>query len=267
MATYAIGDVQGCADPLERLLDRFRFDPAADHLWFVGDLVNRGPDSAGVLRLVKSLGDRATVVLGNHDLHMLAAALGHDRARKGDTFQDVLVAPDRDELLLWLRNRPLFHVEGSLAMVHAGLLPQWTIATAERLAREFEQVLRGADHDRFFRHMYGNAPDRWDDRLADLDRWRTIVNAMTRMRICSPAGVMEFRHKGELDDIPEGYMPWFDAPLRQSRTHTVVFGHWSALGVARGADYLALDSGCVWGRTLTAARLEDGRIFDVPCAA
>ncbi|MFO1320995.1 MAG: symmetrical bis(5'-nucleosyl)-tetraphosphatase [Burkholderiales bacterium] len=265
MATYAIGDIQGCGDPLKRLLDRVRFDPATDRLWFVGDLVNRGPDSLGVLRLIRALGDRAVVVLGNHDLHLLVAASGHERIRRGDTFQDVLAAPDREELLDWLRRRPLFHVEGGYAMVHAGLLPQWSIDTAARLAREVEAMLRGNERDRFFRNMYGNTPDRWDDRLMDIDRWRTIVNAMTRMRICSPAGVMEFQHKGELDDVPPGNLPWFDVPLRQSRTHTIVFGHWSALGVVRGADYLALDSGCVWGRTLTAVRLEDGRICDVPC--
>lgn len=265
MAIYAIGDVQGCCAPLRRLLDRVRFDPVRDRVWFVGDLVNRGPDSLGVLRLVRDLGDRATVVLGNHDLHLLVAAAGHQRVRRGDTFQDILAAPDRDELLHWLRSRPLFHIEGGVAMVHAGLLPQWSVEDAASLAREVEAVLRGDDCDRFFRHMYGDKPDRWDDRLADIDRWRAVVNAMTRMRICSPGGVMEFQHKGELDDIPPGYSPWFDVPARRSRSHMLVFGHWSALGVVRGAGYVALDSGCVWGGTLTAIRLDDGLLFDVPC--
>lgn len=265
MATYAIGDVQGCFEPLVRLLDRIRFDPGLDRLWFVGDLVNRGPASLQVLRFLRSLGDRAVVVLGNHDLHLLVAAAGHGRDDPSDTFHDVLAAPDRGALLDWLRTRKLMHVEGGYAMVHAGLLPQWTIEQAASLAREVERVLAGDHADGLYRHMYGNRPDSWDDALEGWDRLRAIVNAMTRMRICTPEGVMEFRHKGELEDIPPGHLPWFDAPARRSRTHTVVFGHWSALGFVRGPDHVALDSGCLWGRDLTAFRLEDEAVFQVPC--
>ncbi len=267
MATYAIGDLQGCFDPLLRLLRTFDFDAARDRLWFVGDLVNRGPDSLAVLRFVRDLGDRAVVTLGNHDLHLLVAAEGFAKLNRGDTLDAILAAPDRDELLAWLRTRPLMHVEGDHAMVHAGLLPAWTIDRAMQLASEAQAMLAGDDYRRFFQHMYGNQPDRWDDALAGWDRLRVVINAMTRMRICSPDGVMEFRHKGELADIPAGYLPWFDVPDRRSGTHTVVFGHWSALGYRAGSGYLSLDSGCLWGRELTAVRLEDRSVFQVPCRA
>jgi bis(5'-nucleosyl)-tetraphosphatase (symmetrical) len=267
MATYAIGDLQGCFEPLQRLLRTFDFDAARDRLWFVGDLVNRGPDSLAVLRFVRDLGDRAVVTLGNHDLHLLVAAEGFARLHKGDTLDAILAAPDRDELLAWLRTRPLMHVEGDHAMVHAGLLPSWTIAHAMELASEAQAMLAGSGYRSFFEHMYGNQPDRWDDTLAGWDRLRVVINAFTRMRICSPDGTMEFRHKGELADIPAGFLPWFDVPDRRNRTHTVVFGHWSAVGYRSGNGYLALDSGCLWGRELTAVRLEDRSVFQVPCRA
>lgn len=267
MATYAIGDIQGCLEPLRRLLDTIGFDPSADRLWFVGDLVNRGPESAATLRFVRDLGDRTVVVLGNHDLHLLVAAAGLAKIHREDTFGDVLDAPDREALLDWLRHRPLMHVEGRYALVHAGLLPQWTVEEAMAAAQEVEAALRAPDPTLFYRHMYGNEPRTWDPGLAGWDRLRVIVNAMTRMRICTPAGAMEFRHKGELGDIPSGYLPWYDAPGRRSRSHVVVFGHWSALGFRPGPDYLALDSGCLWGRQLTAVRLEDHRAFHVPCRA
>jgi bis(5'-nucleosyl)-tetraphosphatase (symmetrical) len=267
MATYAIGDIQGCLDPLRRLLDATGFDPAADCLWFVGDLVNRGPDSAATLRFVRGLGDRAVAVLGNHDLHLLAAAAGLAKIHREDTFEDVLRAADRDELLDWLRRRPLMHVEGAYALVHAGLLPQWTVDDARRAAREVEAALQAPDPTPFYRHMYGNQPRAWDPALTGWDRLRVIVNAMTRMRVCTPSGVMEFGHKGELADVPGGYVPWYDVPARRSRSHVVLFGHWSALGFRRGPDYLALDSGCLWGRALTAVRLEDRQAFHVPCPA
>lgn len=267
MATYAVGDLQGCLDPLRRLLDKVTFDPARDRVWFVGDLVNRGPDSAGTLRFIRSLGERAVSVLGNHDLHLLVAAGGHARIHRGDTFQDVLAAPDRDELLDWLRRLPLFHVEGPWAMVHAGLLPAWTIAQAAALAREAEDLLRSDRYDDFLSTMYGNRPDAWEDDLVGWDRARVIVNAMTRLRICSPEGVMEFHHKGELEDVPAGYIPWFEAPHRRGADHTVLFGHWSALGCRQGPGYVSLDSGCLWGRALTAYRLEDGRVFQIDCPA
>lgn len=266
MSTYAIGDVQGQYDALSRLIDACRFDPARDRLWFVGDLVNRGPQSAATLRLVRSLGSRAVTVLGNHDLHLLAVAEGAAPIRDGDTFADVLDAPDRDVLLGWLRREcRLMHVENGFAMVHAGLLPQWTIATALRLAGEVEVALRDPAPGAFFAHLYGNRPDRWANALAGPDRLRVVVNALTRMRICTPQGRMEFRHKAGGDAVPAGYLPWFDVPGRASADHTLVCGHWSALGLLLRDDLLALDSGCVWGGPLSAVRLEDRRLFQAAC--
>jgi bis(5'-nucleosyl)-tetraphosphatase (symmetrical) len=265
VATYAIGDVQGCLAPLERLLDAIGFSPARDRLWFVGDLVNRGAQSAAVLRLVRSLGDRAVVVHGNHDLHLLAFACGHARARADDTFHDVLDAPDRDELLAWLRRRPLLHLEGGYAMVHAGLLPAWSIARARELAAEVEAVLHGPGYPEFFAQLYGSRPAAWRDDLRGADRLRVIVNAMTRMRFCTADGVMDFHVKGEVAKALPGYMPWFDVPGRASRGTPVVCGHWSALGLRITPDLLALDTGCVWGGHLTAVRLEDRRVFQVAC--
>jgi len=265
MATYAIGDLQGCFRPLMRLLDRVGFDRSRDRLWFVGDLVNRGPGSLEVLRFVRDLGDRAVVTLGNHDLHLLVVADGFAKRHPDDTLGEILAAPDRDELLAWLRTRPLFHTEGEFAMVHAGLLPGWTIPQAVDLAAEAEAALAGPDHREFFRHMYGNKPVRWDDALEGWDRLRVVINAFTRLRICTPDGAMEFRHKGELADIPEGYVPWFDVPGRRSLSHTTVFGHWSALGCRIGEGYVSLDSGCLWGRALTALRLDDRQVFQIAC--
>lgn len=265
MATYAIGDIQGCFEPLQRLLAQIHFDPSRDQLWFVGDLVNRGPASLEVLRFVRGLGDKAVVTLGNHDLHLLVVAEGFAKRHPDDTLGAILEAPDRDELLYWLRTRPLMHVQGDFAMVHAGLLPQWTVPQATALAGEASAVLAGDDHREFFRHMYGNKPDRWDDNLEGWDRLRVVINALTRMRICTVDGAMEFKHKGELADIPERYLPWFDVPGRASLGTTVVFGHWSALGFRARADYVSLDSGCLWGRALTALRLEDRQVFQIAC--
>lgn len=265
MATYAIGDVQGCFDELEALLELVGFSPSRDRLWFVGDLVNRGPQSVAVLRYVRSLGERAVVVLGNHDLHLLALAAGHAKRRADDTFDDVLGAPDREALLAWLRMRPLLHAEDEYLMVHAGLLPQWSPERAQALAEEAHAPLRGPDPDAFLAPLYGSRPDAWDDGLQGADRLRVIVNAMTRMRFCSAEGVMEFRTKGEA--APPGFMPWFDVPGRRTRGRPVVCGHWSALGLRLTPDLLALDTGCVWGGSLTALRLEDRRLFQLPCGA
>jgi bis(5'-nucleosyl)-tetraphosphatase (symmetrical) len=265
MSTYAIGDLQGCFDALEELLDEFSFDPRRDRLWFVGDLVNRGPQSLEVLRFVKSLGERAVSVLGNHDLHMLMVAQGRARAHRQDTFGPVFDAPDREELLAWVRQLPLVHVENEYVMVHAGLLPSWTAHDAARLAREVEQALRGPAWPELMTHMYGNQPDRWDESLAGYDRLRVIINAMTRLRICTTDGRMEFSHKGRVEDIPDGYMPWFAVPGRKSADSTVLCGHWSALGLLAEKNLVALDSGCLWGRRLSALRLEDRRIFQVSC--
>ena len=265
MSTYAIGDIQGCLEPLERLIEHCRFDPAQDALWFVGDLVNRGPQSLEVLRYVKKLGDLAVVVLGNHDFHALVVAAGHAKQHRGDTLDALLAAPDRDELLDWLRRRPLIHCENGWLMVHAGLLPSWSVSRAQALAREVEAVLRGDRCDEFLRVLYGDQPDRWSDGLAGYDRLRVIVNAMARMRICTPDGRMEFTHSGEPGDIPPGFMPWFEVPQRASAGTPILFGHWSAHGLIVRSDLVALDTGCLWGRSLTAMRLEDRAIFEMPC--
>lgn len=265
MATFAIGDVQGCFDTLMQLLDRAAFDPARDRLWFVGDLVNRGPQSLDVLRYVKSLGDRATTVLGNHDLHLIMRAEGHSRAHDDDTLGAVLDAPDRGELLQWLRSRPLLHREDEYVMVHAGLLPQWPVTQGEDLAGEVAEALRSANFEEFLANMWGSEPDHWYDGLRGWERLRVIVNAMTRMRFCTPDGRMDLRVKGPPGDAPKGYMPWYAIPARASRTHTVVFGHWSALGLYLERKLMALDSGCFWGGMLTAIRLEDRKLFQVEC--
>lgn len=265
MPTYAIGDIQGCYDEMRRLLDTIAFDPSSDRLWLVGDLVNRGTQSLEVLRYVRGLGDRVIVVLGNHDLHLLVVAAGVRKPHRGDTLDALLSAPDRDELLDWLRRQRLMHAGDGYAMVHAGLLPQWSIAQALALAHEVEAALRHFDYGEFLRHMYGNAPVQWHDGLTGFDRLRVIVNAMTRLRLCTPEGAMEFTHKTGLKGMPTGYLPWFDVPACASRETPVLFGHWAALGLLLRPDVLGLDSGCVWGRRLTALRLEDRRVFQCGC--
>ncbi len=265
MATYAVGDIQGCGAELEQLLQEIGFDPARDRVWLVGDLVNRGPDSLRVLRLVRSLGDSAVTVLGNHDLHLLAVAEGVAEQHRTDTLHEVLSAPDCAELLAWLRQQRLFHAEGGHVLVHAGLLPQWTVEQAAGLAREAEAALRGPDYATFLARMYGNTPHTWDDALEGYKRLRVIVNAFTRMRICTPQGEMEFRFKGEVQDIPQGYLPWYAVPKRKSREATVIFGHWSALGLKLEPKVIALDTGCLWGGPMSAIRLEDRRLFQVEC--
>lgn len=262
MATYAIGDVQGCFDELEELLRKIGFRQQADRLWFVGDLVNRGPKSLEVLRFVRSLGERAVTVLGNHDLHLVTQHEGAERRRKDDTFEDVLASSDANELVDWLRTRPMMHVEGGYAMVHAGLLPQWNLEKAASLAREVEQALAAPGYRDFLSHMYGSEPARWSDSLSGWDRLRVIVNAMTRMRFCAPDGTMEFRAKGAVP--PAGYLPWFEA--RNADEAVLLFGHWSALGLKVGERVVGLDSGCIWGGALTAMRLEDRALFQAGCA-
>lgn len=265
MATYAIGDVQGCMRELDALLRACGFDSTRDRLWFVGDLVNRGPDSLEVLRFVRGLGGRATVVLGNHDLHLLCLAEGVARPRPDDTLDAVLAAPDRPALLDWLRARPLMHVEGEYILVHAGLLPQWDVGKALRLAAEVEHELRGPAYAGFLARLYGSLPDAWDETLEGPDRTRVIVNAMTRMRFCTASGVMDFRAKGGLEAAPAGHGAWFDVPGRKTAQNTVVCGHWSALGLRLEQRLVALDTGCVWGGALSAVRIEDRQLFQVPC--
>lgn len=269
MATYAIGDIQGCHAELIRLLDHLGFSPSRDRLWLVGDLVNRGPDSLAVLRFVKGLGERAITVLGNHDLHLVMQAEGHGKASREDTLAEVLAAPDCGELIAWLRSRPLFHVEDEIAMVHAGLLPQWDVLQAMDLSDEVGAALTASNYRDFLANMWGSEPNAWRDELAGWDRLRVVVNAMTRMRFCTPDGVMEFRApgaKGPPDRGPAGCLPWFEVPGRRSADHEVICGHWSALGFRRQKNFLALDSGCLWGGSLTAVRLEDQRVFQLPCA-
>jgi bis(5'-nucleosyl)-tetraphosphatase (symmetrical) len=266
MATYAIGDLQGCYAPLQKLLRQFNFDPAQDKLWFVGDLVNRGEDSLACLRFVKSLGDRTVSVLGNHDLHLLCVAEGIADGYRGDTLHEILKAPDRDELLHWLRHRPLLHHEHGYTLVHAGLLPQWDLAQAQRLAREAEQALRSDSHREFFQAMYGNSPDTWNDKLTGYDRLRVIINSMTRLRFCSGAGQMDFDAKGGIDKTPPGFCPWFQVPGRASENEKIICGHWSALGLRVEKNLVALDSGCLWRSALSAFRLEDRAVFSVSCA-
>jgi bis(5'-nucleosyl)-tetraphosphatase (symmetrical) len=260
-----VGDIQGCYTELQQLLKQIRFDPTHDRLWLVGDLVNRGPDSLQVLRYVRSLGDSAVTVLGNHDLHLLAVASGVDKLHRSDTLDEVLDAPDRDELLHWLRQQRLMYAEGEYVLLHAGLLPQWSVKQAGKLANEVEKVLRGDDYVTFFEHMYGNSPTQWDDDLDGYKRLRVIVNAFTRLRICTAQGEMEFKFKGEVEKMPAGYMPWFDVPKRKSRDATVIFGHWSALGLKVTPTVVALDTGCLWGGPMTAMRLQDRKLFQVSC--
>lgn len=266
MATYAIGDVQGCFRALRTLLDQIGFNAQRDRLWLVGDLVNRGPQSLEVLRFVRDLGERAVTVLGNHDLHLVMVSEGFGRKHAEDTFEAVLAAPDRDELLNWLRRQPLCHVEDGYVMVHAGLLPQWSAMQARDLAREVEETLQSSRHRDLLAHLYGSEPPYWDDSLSGWDRLRVIVNAMTRMRFCTLDGRMGFKVKGPPSAAPDGFVPWFAMPKRASRDHTVVCGHWSALGFRQERNLLALDSGCLWGGKLTAMRLEDRQAFQLDCA-
>lgn len=265
MATYAIGDVQGCYDELCRLIEKLGFDPAADRLWFTGDLVNRGPHSLKVLRLVRSLGKRAVTVLGNHDLHLVSAALTGER-RGRDTFQDVLAAPDRDELIGWLRRQPLLHAAEGVVMVHAGLPAAWSLPMARKYCAEAGRLIASARGEAFLRgHMYGDQPVRWSPRLRGHDRLRFIVNACTRMRVCAADGSLAPRFKGRPGQAG-GLLPWFRVPGRKTAGHTIVFGHWSLLGKVRWPRerVYGLDTGCVWGGRLTALRLDDRRLYSVP---
>lgn len=265
MATYAIGDLQGCFFSFKDLLKKIQFNLAHDRLWFVGDLINRGPGSLDVMRWMLEHQSSVVTVLGNHDLHTLVVAEGFVSAHRSDTIQSLLDAPDAPELLGWLRQQPLVHFEHGYLMVHAGLLPEWTVDQALTLAAEVNVALQAPNYREFLQHMYGNDPKRWDDGLTGWDRLRVITNAMTRLRICSTEGEMEFKFKGELENIPNGYQPWFDLTQRASVNTPIVFGHWSALGLQHKNNVYSLDTGCLWGGHLSAMRLEDRQIFQVPC--
>ena len=271
MKTYVIGDLQGCAHEAEALLEKIALDAGGDaRILFVGDLINRGPESLLALRRMKALaetsGGRVEALLGNHDLHLLAVACGAQRASKSDTLEEILAAPDRDALMAWLRGRPLAMFVDAHLLVHAGVAPQWDAAQTMALAGEVEDVLRGDGWIDFLAGMYGNQPDHWDDKLTGMERLRCIVNALTRMRLCLPDGTMDFAHKeSESGPAGSGLLPWFDLPGRRTTDVTVVFGHWSALGLILRPNLVGLDSGCVWGGKLTAVCLDNRVLLQVDC--
>jgi bis(5'-nucleosyl)-tetraphosphatase (symmetrical) len=271
MALYAIGDVQGCDTELGALLNVLKFSADRDSLWFVGDLVNRGPDSLKVLRRIRALGEAATVILGNHDLHLLAVAYGGARLRSDDTLEAVLAAPDRAALLEWLQERPLLHEDGRLnvCMVHAGLAPQWDLSRARNCAHELERALR-RNPEKLFARLYGDQPDRWDDGLEGEERLRFIANCLTRLRFVDADGRLALRAKGSpKKNQTKSLIPWFEAEDARWRGSRIVFGHWSTLGYFSNADVTSLDTGCVWGNCLTALRLDvpDSKPVQVACAA
>ena len=269
MATYWVGDIQGCDEPLGRLLSEVDFSPSRDHLFVLGDLVNRGPDSVGVLRRLMALQGSAQCVLGNHDLHALAVAFGHRRSHRQDTLDELWGAPDRDNLVHWLRQQNLALWSHGVLSVHAGVLPSWTREQTLALAQEVQDVLRSPELTHFLAHMYGNEPAAWREDLTGLARWRVVVNALTRLRFCTASGEMEFATKDSAAQSPEGFMPWFDVPGRRTADTTIAFGHWSTLGRPARTDVWALDTGCVWGGCLSAMRQShDGQLecLQVPCA-
>jgi len=258
MAIYVIGDIQGCFDELQRLLERIAYDPRHDRLWFAGDLVNRGPKSLETLRFARA--HDAIVVLGNHDLHLLASARLPNHRKRKDTLDAIINAPDADELLDWLRHRPLLHHDKATGytLIHAGLPPQWDLAMARARAHEVEQVLRGDDFPAFFEHMYGNRPHKWKDKLQGWDRLRCITNCLTRLRYCDEQGRLALDEKGPPGSQPKHLKPWFEWPERRSRDMKILFGHWSTLGAYSGNGVHALDTGCLWGGSLSALRIDDG---------
>lgn len=272
MTIWAIGDIQGCYDPLQRLLDKCRFDPAQDTLWLVGDLVNRGPQSLETLRFLRSLGKSAVTVLGNHDLYLLmVAADAVPRRGKDDTLGPIFDAPDASEILDWLKAQPLAHAQmlngQRYVMVHAGLLPAWTADDALTLSDEVSKHLRGPHFAEFLRNLWGDSPLGWQTKLGTMDRARVVVNAMTRMRFCTRQGQMDLRIKGKPENAPDGHVPWFEVPGRKTAKDTLVVGHWSALGLKMTSNLIALDSGCLWGGHLTAVSLPEREIMQVTCTS
>jgi bis(5'-nucleosyl)-tetraphosphatase (symmetrical) len=264
---HLIGDVQGCDTALQRLLGEIGFSPSRDRIVLLGDLVNRGPASLAVLQRMAALGGAATCLLGNHDLHLLAVAHGVRSLHKGDTFEDVLTAPDAPAWLDWLRQQPLAHLEAGWLCVHAGVVPQWTAAQTLQLAAEVQALLRGPELAAFLRVMYGNEPDRWHNGLAGAERARFVINTLTRIRFCTAQGRLDFKIKEGAGAAPPGQMPWFDVPGRKTCGQPIAFGHWSTLGLVNRPELLAIDTGCVWGGALTAVRVDGGRreLLQVAC--
>ncbi len=263
MAIYAIGDIQGCFDDLQRLIEKINFNPATDSLWFCGDIINRGPKSLETIRFIKQLGNNAVTVLGNHDLHFLAVAYVTDKPSKHDTFDDILKAEDRDELVDWLRQQKLFHFdpEHNISMVHAGIPPSWTIEDARRYAAEMENVLKAENPKDFFEHMYGNQPRQWHEQLKGWDRYRYITNVFTRMRFCDTDGRPDFKFKGDIGSQPEHLIPWFLYKDRQTKNDEIIFGHWSTLSNVDANNIYPIDTGCLWGGKLTALKISnEGRV-------
>lgn len=256
---HLVGDVQGCCDAFERLLAEIGFSPSRDRLVLLGDLVNRGPDSLGVLRRLRGMGSAAACVLGNHDLHLLAVAHGVRRPHRSDTLGAILDAPDRAAWLDWLRQRPLAHFEAGWLCVHAGVVPQWSAARTLELAAEVQAMLRGPGLGDFLQQMYNNEPPRWHEGLQGIERWRFVVNVLTRIRFCTPDGTLEFATKDGAGATPPGHHTWFDVPGRASAADPIAFGHWSTLGRLDRPDLLSLDTGCVWGGALSAVRVDGGR--------
>jgi len=265
MKTYAIGDVQGCLESLQALMKKIEHDTPHARYLFVGDLVNRGPHSLETLRFVRHLDEKAITVLGNHDLHLLAIAAGAKKKEKSGSLQAIFDAPDGNELINWLRTRPMVHNENGMLLVHAGVLPQWSLQQTMLLAKEVESVLQGPHWIDFMREMYGDEPAKWHDDLKGTDRLRCVVNGLTRLRFCSEEGKMEFDVKEDLSAAPPGFVPWFDVQTRRTKNDTIIFGHWSTLGLLLRPNLMALDTGCVWGRQLTAVRLEDRALYQVAC--
>jgi len=265
---YLVGDIQGCASALDRLLDEIAFSPSRDHIYVLGDLVNRGPGSLATLRRLRGLGAAASCVLGNHDWHLLAIAAGVRPRHRSDTLDDILDAPDREDWLAWVRTRRMAVFEQGWLMLHAGVVPQWDLATTLRLAAELEQNLRQRPPREFLAAMFGNEPARWSDSLDGEERLRFTLNTLTRIRFVADDGTLEFQTKDGADGAPPGFRPWFDVPGRRTAGVPIAFGHWSALGLVERDDLLGLDTGCVWGGRLTAVRLDaDGHeIFHVGCA-
>jgi bis(5'-nucleosyl)-tetraphosphatase (symmetrical) len=265
---YFIGDLQGCCNAFERLLAELDFSPSRDHLHVLGDLVNRGPDSLGALQLLRSLGNSVTCLLGNHDLHLLAVAAGVRPPHRQDTLAPILDSPEREAWLDWLRHRRLADLSHGWLLVHAGVPPQWTTPQTLALAGEIEALLQGPELPGFLRVMYGNLPARWQDDLQGVDRWRAIINALTRIRFCAADGTLDLDTKDSADAAPPGMRPWFDHPHRATAGQPIAFGHWSTLGLINRPDLLALDTGCVWGGALTAVRVDNGHrsVTQVQCA-